>query len=118
MHVKGRRSSAAARLGCLRQFLMLAILWGIFVAFNALTRKFVPSLELRLGQISVMAFAVSAAELFVAWWISLKATNAVMNSLIARAVAKEEERERLEAEEAARRAPAGGSGTEAAKSGD
>ena len=104
MDVKGRRSSAAARLGCLRQFLMLGILWGIFVAINTMTRKFAPSLELRLGQISVMAFAVSAVELFAAWWISLRLTNAAMNSLIARAVAREEERDRLEAEESAKAA--------------
>lgn len=104
--MKGRRSSAAARLGCLRQFLLLAILWGVFVAFNTLTRRFAPSLELRLGQISVTAFAVSAAELFVAWWISLRVTNAAMNRMIARALAREEEQERLEALEAKKEAPA------------
>ena len=104
--MKGRRSSVAARLGCMRQFLLLAILWGLFVAFNTVTRMFAPSLELRLGQITVMSFAVSAAELFAAWWISLRVTNAFMNSLIDRAVAREEERARLEVEEAKATAPA------------
>lgn len=96
----------AARLGCMRQFMLLAIFWGLFVAFNTVTRMFAPSLELRLGQISVMSFAVSAAELFAAWWIGLRATNALMNSMIDRAVAREEERARLEAEEAKATAPA------------
>ncbi len=102
----------AARLGCMRQFMLLAILWGLFVAFNTVTRMFAPSLELRLGQISVMSFAVSAAELFAAWWIGLRATNALMNSMIDRAVAREEERARLEAEEAKATAPAGTAKTE------
>lgn len=102
----------AARLGCMRQFMLLAILWGLFVAFNTVTRMFAPSLELRLGQISVMSFAVSAAELFAAWWIGLRATNALMNSMIDRAVAREEERARLEAEEAKASVPAGTAKTE------
>ncbi len=102
----------AARLGCMRQFMLLAIFWGLFVAFNTVTRMFAPSLELRLGQISVMSFAVSAAELFAAWWIGLRATNALMNSMIDRAVAREEERARLEAEEAKASVPAGTAKTE------
>lgn len=96
----------------MRQFLLLAILWGVFVAFNVLTRRFAPDLELRIGQISVTAFAVSAAELFAAWWISLRVTNAVMNRLIARAVAREEELERLEAGKAGAGAAAENPATE------
>jgi Zn-dependent protease with chaperone function len=110
MTVKRRRTSVAARLGCVRQLVLLGLLWGIFVAFNTVVRKFAPSLEFRLGQVSVVGFVLSAVELFVAWWISLKITNAAMGGMLARAVAREEEMARLEAAKAEEAAAAGKAG--------
>ena len=103
--MRKKRKSEAARLGCIRQLMLMGLLWGIFVGFNTLTRKFAPSLEFRLGQVSVIGFALAAAELIVAWWVSLKFTNWLLAEKLARAIAKEEEeRERLEAERAAKQA--------------
>jgi len=101
--VKKRRRPEAPRLGCFKQLLLMGLLWGIFVGFNTVVRKVAPSLEFRIGQISVMGFALAAAELIVAWWVSLKIANAVMNGMIARAEARDEQMERIEAEEAAKR---------------
>lgn len=100
-----KRRSEAARLGCIRQLMLLGLLWGLFVVFNTVVRKYAPSLEFRLGQVSVMGFALAAAELIVAWWVSLKFTNWLLAEKLARAIAKEEaELERLEAEAAAKKA--------------
>lgn len=115
MNVKKRRRPEAPRLGCFKQLLLMGLLWGIFVGFNTVVRKFAPSLEFRIGQISVMGFVLAAAELIVAWWVSLKIANAVMNGMIARAEARDEQMERLEAEEAARKAAAAVVEAEAAK---
>ena len=105
--MKKKRRSEAARLGCINQLVLMGILWGIFVGFNTLVRKYAPHLEFRLGQVSVLGFALAAAELFVAWWVSLRFTNWLLGEKLARAIAKEEEElERLEAEEAARKAAA------------
>ncbi len=84
--------------------MLMGLMWGIFVGLNVLTREFAPDMEFRIGQISVLGFALAVAELLVAWWISLKITNGTMNSMIARAEAREEEMARLDAEEAAKMA--------------
>ena len=100
-----KRRSEAARLGCIRQLMLLGLLWGLFVVFNTVVRKYAPSLEFRLGQVSVMGFVLAAAELIVAWWVSLKFTNWLLAEKLALAIAKEEaELERLEAEAAAKKA--------------
>ncbi len=107
MNLRKKRKSEVARLGCIKQLMLMGLLWGIFVGFNTLVRKFAPSLEFRLGQVSVLGFALAAAELIVAWWVSLKFTNWFLGKKLARAIAREEEElERLEAEEAARKAAA------------
>lgn len=114
--MRKKRRSEAARLGCFKQLLLMGLLWGIFVGFNTVVRKYAPSMEFRLGQVSVMGFAIAAAELFVAWWVSLKFTNWLLGKKLARAIAKEEEElERLEAEDAARKALAAAIQVEAAK---
>ncbi len=114
--MRKKRRSEAARLGCIKQLMLMGILWGIFVGFNTMVRKYAPSMEFRLGQVSVMGFALAAAELFVAWWVSLKFTNWLLGEKLARAIVKEEEElERLEAEEAARKALAAAVQVEAAK---
>ena len=104
---KRKRVSMAERLGCVRQLVLMGLLWGIFVGFNTLTRMFAPHLEFRLGQISVIGFVLAIAELLIAWWVSLKITNAAMGGMIARAVAREEEMARLEAAKAEEAAVAG-----------
>lgn len=93
------------RLGCIRIFMLIGLLWGIFVGLNALVRFVAPGLEFKMGQVSITAVVLSIAELVAAWWISLKFTNAILNPLIARARAREEEKARREEEEAARVAP-------------
>lgn len=116
MNLRRKRKSEAARLGCIKQLMLMGLLWGIFVAFNTVVRKYAPHLEFRIGQVSVMGFALAAAELFVAWWVSLRFTNWLLGEKLARAIAKEEEElERLEAEEAARKAAAAVVEAEAAK---
>ena len=102
---KRKRVSMAERLGCVRQLVLMGLLWGIFVGFNTLTRMFAPHLEFRIGQISVIGFVLAIAELLIAWWVSLKLTNAAMGGMIARAQAREAERARLEEEAAASEAP-------------
>lgn len=112
--MRKKRKSEAARLGCIKQLVLMGLLWGIFVGFNTLVRKYAPHLEFRLGQVSVLGFALAAAELFVAWWVSLRFTNWLLGEKLARAIAKEEaELERLEAEEAARKAAAAAAAVEA-----
>ena len=93
------------RLGCIRIFMLIGLLWVIFVGLNALVRFVAPGLEFKMGQVSITAVVLSIAELVAAWWISLKFTNAILNPLIARARAREEEKARREEEEAARVAP-------------
>ena len=93
------------RLGCIRIFMLIGLLRGIFVGLNALLRVVAPGLEFKMGQVSITAVVLSIAELVAAWWISLKFTNAILNPLIARARAREEEKARREEEEAARVAP-------------
>lgn len=93
------------RLGCIRIFMLIGLLWVIFVGLNALVRFVAPGLEFKMGQVSITAVVLSIVELVAAWWVSLKVTNGLLNPLIARARAREEEKARREEEEAARAAP-------------
>lgn len=93
------------RLGCIRIFMLIGLLWVIFVGLNALVRFVAPGLEFKMGQVSITAVVLSIVELVAAWWVSLKVTNGLLNPLIARARAREEEKARREEEEAARVAP-------------
>ena len=93
------------RLGCIRIFMLIGLLWGIFVGLNALLRVVAPGLEFKMGQVSITAVVLSIVELVAAWWVSLKFANAILNPLIDRARVREAERERREEEEAARAAP-------------
>ena len=93
------------RLGCIRIFMLIGLLWVIFVGLNALVRFVAPGLEFKMGQVSITAVVLSIVELVAAFWVSLKFTNAILNPLIDRARVREAERERREEEEAARAAP-------------
>ncbi len=93
------------RLGCIRIFALMGLLWILFIGLNALVRSVAPGLEFKMGQVSITAIVLSIAELAAAWWVSLKVTNGILNPLIARARAREEEKARREEEQAAGAAP-------------
>ena len=93
------------RLGCIRIFALMGLLWVLFIGLNVLVRSVAPGLEFKMGQVSITAVVLSIVELVAAWWVSLKVTNGLLNPLIARARAREEEIARREEEEAARVAP-------------
>ena len=100
-----KRVPLSERLGCIRIFMLIGLLWVIFIGLNALVRSVAPGLEFKMGQVSITAVVLSSVELVAAWWVSLKVTNAILNPLIARAQVREAERERREEELAARAAP-------------
>ena len=105
MKVARKGVPLSERLGCIRIFMLIGLLWVIFVGLNALVRFVAPGLEFKMGQVSITAVVLSIVELVAAWWVSLKFTNAILNPLIDRARVREAERERREEEEAARAAP-------------
>lgn len=105
MKVARKGVPLSERLGCIRIFMLIGLLWVIFVGLNALVRFVAPGLEFKMGQVSITAVVLSIVELVAAWWVSLKVTNGLLNPLIARARAREEEKARREEEEAARVAP-------------
>ena len=105
MKVARKGVPLSERLGCIRIFMLIGLLWVIFVGLNALVRFVAPGLEFKMGQVSITAVVLSIVELVAAWWVSLKVTNGLLNPLIARARAREEEKARREEEEAARAAP-------------
>ena len=105
MKVARKGVPLSERLGCIRIFMLIGLLWVLFVGLNALVRFVAPGLEFKMGQVSITAVVLSIVELVAAWWVSLKVTNGLLNPLIARARAREEEKARREEEEAARVAP-------------
>ena len=105
MKVARKGVPLSERLGCIRIFMLIGLLWVIFVGLNALVRFVAPGLEFKMGQVSITAVVLSIVELVAAWWVSLKVTNGLLNPLIARARAREEEKARREEEAAARVAP-------------
>jgi len=105
MNVARKGVPLSERLGCIRIFMVIGLLWVLFMGLNVLVRSVAPGLEFKMGQVSITAVVLSIAELVAAWWVSLKFTNAILNPMIARARVREAERERLEEELAAKAAP-------------
>ena len=105
MKVARKGVPLSERLGCIRIFALMGLLWVLFIGLNVLVRSVAPGLEFKMGQVSITAVVLSIVELVAAWWVSLKVTNAILNPLIARARAREEEKARREEEQAAKAAP-------------